>query len=877
MAEGIRNGGTDRARRALETCMARIRRGQTVAQALADCPDDGGELRSLLATFERLRDAAVTPPEPPRGLTEGRARFLAAADALRTASAAVPADAAFAAEAEALDRAIAGEPSGASSELDGLAVLAGALRRDARPVPAQNGALAAGRGRFLAAAGALRAARSEVAEAADVEGLDAALARVAAGDPVAAAAAGTADPARLAGLLEVARELRAASVPAPAPARGRAAFLAAAQGLAVATGRAPAEAGVDAETLDAALARLLAGEPAASIVAAAEGPAAEALAGLLRTATDVAAAAPAPAADLGAGRARLLEAAGGVRALRGAGRVAPAAMPAAAPRRGLAGWIQPLRPRIAALAAALTLALFAGNAVLVPVSAGARPGDGLLYRHKLLMQDLRLAVATVNPRWRSEVQAEISRERLADIAAAGPEDVEVSVDGRLRGFEDLTQPGEKGHGLIHVAALGDDGERALTAAWRDGQTRISLPEGLRSLADVPAGAPLRLKIRTGEEPPLALKVALLGLDPLVPLTATMTVTATASATPTLPSETPTLEPTLTATASPTATLGATSTVPPSPTPSATAPTPTPTATVRNPVETRAIPRGQELEGQVLQIGPTDWTVRRAANVRKGDPDAVAIDVRVTMAGLANAQALASVEVGDRVRLRGEYQNGQRDVFAATKLIGHVRRDVACRDRGAVLGVVARYQPGAGLVLADGTTFEFDATALPEITGEIQVGATVVVTHQECGGRLVARAVAVTSGGPSQPESREFNGVVRTLVDERTMELEVGGTRYTVRFDPATVTYLGEPIVLAVGQRVGVWGRVVDEAAAVVEAERVVVLRLAEPPTPEPPTPTMAAMPTATDEPPPSATPGSTPTPGLLRPEPLPPGAPGDEA
>mgnify|MGYP005613765309 CR=1 FL=1 len=40
MAQGLRNGGTDRARRALESCIVRLRRGETISQALADLPDE---------------------------------------------------------------------------------------------------------------------------------------------------------------------------------------------------------------------------------------------------------------------------------------------------------------------------------------------------------------------------------------------------------------------------------------------------------------------------------------------------------------------------------------------------------------------------------------------------------------------------------------------------------------------------------------------------------------------------------------------------------------------------------------------------------------------------------------------------------------------
>lgn len=889
MAQGMRNGGTDRARRALESCIARLRRGDTIAQALADCSHETDDLRTLLSTFDLVRQAAVAPPAPPRGLAEGRDRFLAAAAVLRNGADA-PVGAGIAAAEDALDQALSGAFGRTSVDgpnarptsdgaIDELVDVAAAVRRAVAPVPALNGALTSGKARFMAAADVLRSARSDqadvAAEGVDAEALDAALASVASGADLRAAVAdsGATAPHTLADLLAVARDL-GATAPAPATAHraGRAGFLAAAHGLAIATGRQPAEAAVDADQLDSAIARFMAGDPVSAIVADVSGATATALAGLLGTVECLTATAPAPCADLGTGRARLLDVADGVRHLRAPERAGATVGTAVA--AGLGDWIANLtrsfRPHVAAMAAAITLALFAGNALLVPVSAGARPGDGLLYQHKLLMQELRLAVATVNPGWRDDVRAEISRERLADIADAKGEAVEVSVDGRLRGYEDLTQPGEKGHGLIHMVALGEGGnDKGLTAAWRAGETRFALPIGYASLGDVPAGTSMRLKIRTGSEPPLAMKVALLGLDPLVPLTATLTATATATITPTgMPaSATPTPTDSV-ATSTPTVTPDATSTPMASPTV-----TPTLTATVPvvpNPVEARHVPRGQELEGQVLRIGDTDWTVRRAADKRNGDLEAGAVDVQVSVTGLTNAQSMPSILVGDRVRLRGAYVDGRRDRFTAIKLIGYMPKDEGCKDRGAVLGIVARYQPGDDLALQDGTTFEIDPTAPPSIDGVIEVGSTVVVDHQECGGRLVARGITVTDGrGQATPESQEYNGVVRELIDGRTMALEMAGTRYIVRFDPGTVSYQGAPVAIAVGQRVSVWGRLVAPGAGVIEAERIDVLRLATPPTLDVPTATATSAPSATPQP----SPTSTTTAIDDRPELLPPGLP----
>ncbi len=226
MREGKRNGDHPDARvaEALDACVVRMREGDSLEQCLADFPDLAAELRALLGVAEALdgRDGAgarsvsvtgapsvgrstaasdladtaaltgVTPPPAPRGLRPGRARMLAAAQAMRSGTtpqaAGMHSDPAFADPVmdgqaartsedaslmhgaadlpELLDRALARIAAGVSTEQI-LAELAGRPRTVAtlRPLldtaqrvqaaavePQASAALAAGLDRLLATA-----------------------------------------------------------------------------------------------------------------------------------------------------------------------------------------------------------------------------------------------------------------------------------------------------------------------------------------------------------------------------------------------------------------------------------------------------------------------------------------------------------------------------------------------------------------------------------------------------------------------------------------------------------------------------------------------------------------------------------------------------
>jgi hypothetical protein len=78
-------------RDALDACIARLRRGSSLELALADCGMMADALRPLVALAQHLSSAARPAPAPSADrLAAGRARFLAAAGALRADGAAAP-------------------------------------------------------------------------------------------------------------------------------------------------------------------------------------------------------------------------------------------------------------------------------------------------------------------------------------------------------------------------------------------------------------------------------------------------------------------------------------------------------------------------------------------------------------------------------------------------------------------------------------------------------------------------------------------------------------------------------------------------------------------------------------------------------------------
>ena len=111
---------------------------------------------------------------------------------------------------------------------------------------------------------------------------------------------------------------------------------------------------------------------------------------------------------------------------------------------------------------------------------------------------------------------------------------DTSFNARYDSIGTDSQGEERPYGTLWVTPLDDAPKTdSVGLAWRDGETRFDLPDGYDTLFDVPAGVELRLNVRTGEESrPLALRVSVKGLAPLVPLTATATISATQPITPT---------------------------------------------------------------------------------------------------------------------------------------------------------------------------------------------------------------------------------------------------------------------------------------------------------------------------------------------------------
>ncbi len=87
----------------LDTCLARLHGGESLAEILADHADLATHLRPLLTTAEQMLATRVTPPPPPQGLARGRERFLAVADQAQVKARAPESQTGRARVADALD------------------------------------------------------------------------------------------------------------------------------------------------------------------------------------------------------------------------------------------------------------------------------------------------------------------------------------------------------------------------------------------------------------------------------------------------------------------------------------------------------------------------------------------------------------------------------------------------------------------------------------------------------------------------------------------------------------------------------------------------------------------------------------------------------
>ena len=920
-------------RDALDACIARLRRGSSLELALADCGMMADALRPLVALAQHLSSAARPAPAPSADrLAAGRARFLAAAGALRADGAAAPFAMAVAPGegggggsippvpaapatpdddwlVDALDAAIAQLRTGASIDAS-LAVLAGDdagrarlahhltdlvellsvasdLHSERVPAPAVD--LAAGRARFLAVAAADEASLAEA-----LDGRLAASFLAATADP--AVEAGTwaavpdADRTDATALAAFAAQLRTAatSVAVPDLAGGRARFLAAAEAaeadavLALDAGLLASASGLSVET--------------ALTAAGVDGRAAE-IGRLVEFAQTLAPGAPAVAADLTAGRARFLAVAEQARAhhaaVAGANRAAAASADAATGATvgsRLAGWLRsgsrsarPLGMRIGVLgsmAAAVLLSIgFAGR---VPAVATALPGD-TLYTVKEWSRGAQILLSTfdLDAARREARRARINTDRLTDTLRAHAEgrSEDTSFNARYDSIGTDSQGEERPYGTLWVTPLDDAPKTdSVGLAWRDGETRFDLPDGYDTLFDVPAGVELRLNVRTGEESrPLALRVSVKGLAPLVPLTATATISATQPITPT---GTPELQSTPEITA--TATISSTPGVLPTPTDAVTAtlqPTgePAATETVMVSGEDNGV-TNRVLEGTVQQVTlAADGSGPESCRLLSNSGQAYTIDLRSL-----SPEERAKVSNGSRISLKVKFDPMDKLAGVATAFIR--LHDESCTNAKAG-GTVLEYRFDDQLVIGldGGGRLAFhmgpDKGGMkPAIKGDIRIGGKVHVEYKRCGGPTANQAVTVTGENsaatadatPGEPFRKTGTVLNDPIEDGRQVRFDlaisVNGTpepAWAVAIDLANVRG-GK---LRKGQLVEVEGRVTNREQRFVVADRVTIRANPRPTaTPEPtatpqPTATDAPTATATTEPPsPTPAPSDTPAP-----------------
>lgn len=819
MAQGMRSSEDRRVQDALDLCLARLREGASLEACLADAGDLADALRPMLLVAGELQALGqIPPPAAPRGLAEGRARFLAAAGgALGAAAPALaPLEELGPAEdaelAEYLDRGLArlqaGLPIESAAAVDGaataeavrplLALAAEIGRRRVDPPPAPE-RLAPGRARYLAAAAAARVE----AESSALNGLT-----------------------------------------------GAAALAASAAAQHEAAGLDPAA----TEALDQALARLRAGERLDAILAGLAPAAATALAPLLEMGAALSADAirpPAPPAGLAPGRARFLNLAAQAQAHHASvDRARATATASAAAGRGGRAWRWRGGGGLLRLAAASMAAvfLFLGGIVALENSApvaNALPGD-VVYLFKRVNEEIDLAL-TRDPAERAALQALHDRRRADEaerLLSLGRE-AELSLRAVLVSAEARGGPGDAPGGLllVRVPPEGTDArERAI--GW-DGRTVFELG-GFPDATALPAGTQLRLRVLTsgqGGAWVVALGLEVLGLPPTAEVAA---ADQPGTATPTLESQDPT-EPPPTGTLPPgTATLPPpTQTLPPTQPPA----TPTVIATI---VPTQPAPQ----QGQT----PKDRLVGTVVDQPSGGIWIVATDgcpperlVRVDASALGET---AGRDVRNMVvQLVGEYVDANRTEFRAERLRGAPSPD----DQIVESFGVVKALPGDGrIVLTDDS--EYLLGSAPVRGGVLEVGSTVRIGYRRCAaGTPEAIAIEVTAGpaGPTQPKTAR--GLVTGLEAGSRFTLSTDGSdpdlpaQVPVRIDASTEIF-GVAESLAEGQVVEVRGEW-DPATGLLHARMIVIEEAA--PAPSPGAGQGAGE--ATAIPIPSATPEATPS------------------
>jgi len=727
-----------------------------------------------------------------------------------------------------LERAGSDAPDQARALTPLLLLADGLARWGVRPIPAPPGDLAPGRVRFLEAAARLAGEEALGASEATVDRLDAAVAQLAAGrSPEEAVAHLNGDRDALRPLVLLAEQIRSAAADTlPAPGglrRGRAALLTAAAELRDAQASSADAAASILSALDWALERQAKGERPADLME----PSLEAeLSPLLAAAAELRRlmpAAPRPPRDLALGRRRFLAQAEAMR------RRTPARSPDPGPmalgsvgdwwRRWFSGSL-----RLAASATAALALFFGGTRALETSASHALPGD-LLYPVKRANEGLDLMLVAFDREELGRLRAQQASRRAEEVvalAAAGLAS-EQMLTGALVSLDNLSASGEAARGVLRLR-VPPEGEPAtvLEVAW-DGSSRFG-DLGLSDAQGLGPGQTLRLRLRTDAGGGLPFLLSLEAIGAPAPTVGALPPTATVGASGTPDRRTPTpLRPQSSRTPAYTARPPMSATPPPG---SATS-VPEPMVTGQAPaVAATADRRVSRIEGMLT--GKPDpaalWTLREFNGSASVDIDVSEIEPS-TRDGFA---------VGDALRI--SYRRGTSPRRAVRIELLQAQ---ACPLQTAVGSL--RSFDGDLLVLEDGRSFLVGRDL--KIAGDLRPGSEVSLHYRDCGsgprvesieasarntvvstGRIVA-VIAADDGIGIDLDTDD--GVRRVLANERT---QVGGRGMAHVAD------------LSAGMLVRVVG--FEAKDGLLQAQRIEVLALADPPPPTqtPPTSTPSPLP-----------------------------------
>jgi len=883
-------------------------------------------IAALTGLVQQMRARTVTPPAmPPAALARGRQRMLAAAERQRTQAQAAVARAEAATASEAVS--IAATTKGADVNarllasdhlLEALdAALAGVIQgrshHDVLQAHRDDPALAAAMAPLLEVATHVREARVAAPDA--TPSLDRGRARFLA---LAAAARGVAEAA---GTLAGAQERQAASMGY--------------QERSITTPQsqatiAEAPSALLHEWLDAAWAAMAAGADIEEALTKSGVPAAQwaAIRPLLDLALQARASSVPVAVPQGQpGRARMLAVAAEARTQRQAREQANTRAQRTRRDAALAGWLATLRgflggglaagPRAAVLSLCILFGLVGVNALAYPAYATTLPGEPL-YAMKRLSRGTRLAVAgalaPVSPERASNWRTQIERDRVAEVVQLQDDGRQEIADlpGRLAGFQDKSE-GETQRGTIHVSVEPDqpqDTPQLVIVDW-DARTEFSLPEAYGSMASVPRGAPVSVRVRTGDERPLALRVRVGLLAP----TGVQTATATATPTPD-PDHTPNPGPPVTNTVSApsTATIAATATVSitqtpqPSPTLMATATITAPTMTA-TPIVTptlaatpTATPGGSGNGGGASVARPSFLVLRGSVLALEHDEEAgrwilllrvddnPADERKIDVTALAGNKRLADewsrIERGARVALEVVPRDDGR-LWEARGLASRVQAQ-SCSNHN-ITAVVSELVAGQHLRIAGrDDLYLLQDTPADAVTGQIMVGARILMHYADCGlGGLRVQQVRVLSGpgsedGAKEPRQQiEFRGIRIVSVDATSspaivvMQELPAGREWRVEVVDGSVEG-GDVSDLRAGMVVSLEAEVLDEGEGRLRALKLKLPLFA--PSATPPPSVTPAPPTATPTiPAPTPTDVAELTPPDMPELPIPPPASGDDS